>query len=118
LTKHEKDAGFDYVVDIDKVDALRKNKGFFLIFSTDKTSSAEDILDYYRAKDADEKIFAQIKVDMDGNRVRTHNEQTTDGKTFVTFVACVLRSYMLHTLAEYLSANSTSMKKVYNQGNV
>jgi transposase len=72
LTKHEKDAGFDYVVDIDKVDALRKNKGFFLIFSTDKTSSAEDILDYYRAKDADEKIFAQIKVDMDGNRVRTH----------------------------------------------
>lgn len=115
LTKHEKGAGFDYEVDVEKVDALRKNKGFFLIFSTDKTGSPDDILVYYRAKDADEKIFAQIKVDMDGNRVRTHNEQTTDGKTFVTFIACVLRSYMLHTLAEYLSANSTSMKKVYSQ---
>jgi transposase len=115
LTKHEQGSGFDYEVDVDKVDVLRKNKGFFLIFSTDTTGTPDDILNYYRGKDADEKIFAQIKVDMDGNRIRTHNEQTTDGKTFVTFIACVLRSYMLRTLIPYLSANSTSMKKIYNQ---
>lgn len=115
LTRSENGSGFDYVVDVEKVDALRKNKGFFLIFTTDKTNTPDDILAYYRSKDADEKIFAQIKVDMDGNRIRTHNEQTTDGKTFVTFIACVLRSYMLHTLAQYLSANSTSMKKVFSQ---
>jgi len=52
---------------------------------------------------------------MDGNRIRTHNEKTTDGKTFVTFIACVLRSYMLTKLTKYLAVNSTSMNKVFSQ---
>jgi transposase len=115
LSKHEKDLGFDFAVDIIKVDELRKRKGYFHLFTTDLTATPADILAYYRAKDADEKIFAQIKVDMDGDRIRTHNEITTDGKTFVTFIACALRAYMLRKLSNYLSANSTSMKKVFNQ---
>lgn len=114
ITKHTADSGFDFAVDLEKVEKLRKNKGYFLIFSTDTTGTPDDILDYYRGKDADEKIFAQIKVDMDGSRIRTHNEATTDGKTFVTFVACVLRSYMMLKLTGYLVANSTSMKKTFS----
>lgn len=43
-------------------------------------SSPSEILDYYRAKDADEKLLAQIRVDMDSGRIRTHNEETTKGK--------------------------------------
>ena len=78
-------------------------------------SSPQDILEYYRAKDADEKLFAQIKVDMDGNRIRTHNEETTEGKTFVTFIACVIRSHLLNRLSKYLHDHSTSMNKVFNQ---
>lgn len=115
VTKHDYDSGFDYVVDTDKVEKMRKNKGFFLIFSTDMESTPSDILDHYRAKDADEKLFAQIKVDMDGGRIRTHNEQTTEGKIFVTFIACVIRSYLLNRLTKYLTDNSTSMKKVFSQ---
>ncbi len=114
ITKHTDDSGFDFEVELEKIEKLRKNKGYFLIFSTDTTSTPDDILDYYRGKDADEKIFAQIKVDMDGSRIRTHNEATTDGKTFVTFVACVLRSYMMRKLTGYLVANSTSMKKTFS----
>lgn len=115
ITKHPDDGGFDFEVDVEKVEELRKNKGYFLIFSTDAAGTPDDILDYYRAKDADEKIFAQIKVHMDGSRIRTHNESTTDGKTFVTFIACVLRSYMMSKLTGYLAANSTSMKKTFSQ---
>lgn len=114
ITKHETDSGFDFEVDIKKIEKLRKNKGYFLIFSTDITGTPDDILDYYRGKDADEKIFAQIKVDMDGSRIRTHNEETTDGKTFVTFIACILRSYLMQKLTGYLAANSTSMKKTFS----
>jgi hypothetical protein len=113
ITKH--DSGFEYHVDIDKVEAARRSKGYFLIFTSDMQSSPSDILYYYRAKDADEKIFAQIKVDMDGGRIRTHNEDTADGKTFVTFIACVIRSYLLSKLSQYLKVNSTSMKKIFNQ---
>jgi transposase len=115
LTKHEQDNGFDYAVDTDKIEKLWKAKGYFLIFTTDMESTPAEIHSFYRAKDADEKIFSQIKVDMDGNRVRTHNEQTTDGKTFVTFIACVIRSYLLNKLAQYLTDNSTSLKKALNQ---
>jgi transposase len=100
---------------MDKVEKLRKTKGFFLLFSTDMESTPSDILYHYRAKDADEKLFSQIKVEMDGNRIRTHSSETTEGKTFVTFIACVIRSYMLNKLSNYLSENSSSMKKVFSQ---
>jgi transposase len=95
LTKHKQGSGFDFEVDTDKVEKIRKNKGFFLIFTTDMKTTPEDTIHHYRAKDAVEKLFGQIKCDMEGNRVRTHNEQTTDGKVFVTFIACVIRNYLL-----------------------
>ena len=115
LTKHKQGSGFDYEANAEKVEKIRKSKGFFLIFTTDMESTPEDTLYHYRAKDVVEKLFDQIKCDMDGNRIRTHNEQTTDGKVFVTFVACVIRSYLLNKLNQYLTDNSTSMKKVFSQ---
>jgi transposase len=115
LSKHKQGSGFDYEVDAEKVEKLRKHKGLFMIFTTDMESTPEDTLYHYRAKDAVEKLFDQIKCDMDGNRIRTHNEQTTDGKVFVTFIACVIRSYLLRKLNQYLTDNSTSMKKVFSQ---
>ncbi len=115
ITKHEQGSGFDYEVNIDEVENIRKSKGFFMIFTTDMESTPEDTLYHYRAKDVVEKLFDQIKCDMEGNRIRTHNEQTTDGKVFVTFVACVIRSYLLGKLNQYLTDNSTSMKKVFSQ---
>lgn len=115
ITKHKDGNGFEYKVDTDKVEALRKNKGFFLIFSSDSEATPEDVLDHYRAKDIAEKLFAQVKVEMDGNRIRTHNEQTTEGKTFVIFIACVIRSYLLNRLGQYLTDNSASLKKVFSQ---
>ncbi|MDR3186313.1 MAG: hypothetical protein LBU04_05855, partial [Christensenellaceae bacterium] len=74
-----------------------------------------DILGFYRAKDAIEKLFDQIKIDMQGRRIRTHNEQTTDGKMFVTFIALVIRSHMLKKLEICLNENSTSLKKAINK---
>jgi transposase len=115
ITKHESDSGFDYYVDVDKVNNIRKRKGFFLIFTTDMEATPEDTLFHYRAKDIIEKLFDQIKCDMEGNRIRTHNEQTTDGKVFVTFIACVIRTYLLNKLTQYLTDSSTSLKKALSQ---
>jgi hypothetical protein len=115
IVKHENDSGFDFGAKVQEIDRIRKGKGFFLLFTTDMSSSPADIHYYYRAKDADEKIFDQIKIDMAGARIRTHSEETTDGKTFVTFIACVIRSYLLSKLRKYLTDNSTSLKKALNQ---
>lgn len=115
ITRHTDDSGFDFAVDADKVDLLRQKKGFFLIFSTDSTLSHEDVLYHYRAKDAAEKLFSQLKVDMQGSRIRTHNEQTTNGKAFVLFVALAIRTYMMGKLKKYLTDDATSLKKILNQ---
>ena len=115
LTKHITDNGFDYHINEGNIERMRKAKGYFLLFSTDMESSPLEILEHYRAKDINEKLFDQIKIDMDGRRIRTHVEETTEGKTFVTFIASVIRSYMMNCLSKYLDDNSTSMKKVFNQ---
>jgi transposase len=60
--------------------------------------NSNDVLYYYRAKDADEKLFNQIKVEMEGNRIRTHNEEATGGKIFVIFLALIIRTYMRNKL--------------------
>jgi transposase len=115
IKRHDKDSGFDFMVDHAEVDKIRAAKGFFLIFTTDMAVKPEDSLYYYRAKDADEKLFDQIKIDMKGNRVRTHNNATTDGKIFVTFIALAIRTYILNKLEKYISANSSSLKKAMNK---
>jgi len=61
------------------------------------------------------KRFSQIKVDMEGGRIRTHSEVTTDGKIFVIFIDCVIRSCILNKLRGYLGINATFMKKVLAQ---
>lgn len=115
ITRHVGDSGFDFAVDADKVDLLRQYKGFFLIFSTDNEISHDDVLYHYRAKDAAEKLFCQLKVDMQGARIRTHNEQTTNGKAFVMFIALAIRTYIMGKLKKHLTEKSTSLKKVFNQ---
>jgi transposase len=114
ISKHEHGKGLDYAVDIEKAGKLRKWKGFFPLFSTDMESAPSDLLYFYRAKDADEKLFAQIKAGMDGGGIRTHNEETAEGKTLAAFIACAIRSYMLGKLSSFLPENSTSMKKALN----
>jgi transposase len=115
ITKHVNGSGFDYSVDTKKANDLMKRKGYFLIFTTDMESTPEDTLYHYRAKDVIEKLFDQIKCDMHGSRIRTHNEQTTDGKVFITFIACIIRTYLLNKLNQYLTDNSTSLKKALSQ---
>jgi transposase len=118
ITKHKQGSGFDFEVDHMKVDKIRNSKGFFFIFTTDKESTPEDALYHYRAKDAVEKLFCQIKCDMEGNRIRTHNEQTTDGKVFVTFIACVIRSFLLCKLKQYLTPIFATFLTVTGHNNI
>jgi transposase len=114
IVKHDKDSGFDFIVDDDAVNKMRATKGFFFIFTTDMLAKPEDSLYYYRAKDADEKLFDQLKIDMRGSRVRTHNQYTTDGKIFVAFIALVIRAYILGKLKVYCGKFFIA-KKSYEQ---
>lgn len=106
---------FEYTSNPAKIDAEMRNGGYFLLFTSDKEASPEDLLFFYRAKDTAEKLFAQVKIEMHGNRARTHTEETTDGKIFVTFLASIIRTELLVKLSPLLHRNSTSIKKVISK---
>ena len=115
LKKHENDDGFDFELDLDKMDNIMKYHGYFLIFTTNKNFTCEEILHHYREKDVDEKMFYQIKDPMRGNRNRTHNLDTTNGKLFVTFLATVIRSEMYRLLKDYIKGHSLTLKIVIDK---
>jgi transposase len=116
FTLSRKDGGgVDVKVESEIVEERMKKSGYFLLFSTDMNAGPDNLLFHYRAKDAVEKLFSQIKVEMEGNRIRTHNEETTDGKTFVTFIASIIRTALHVEMSHYLSANTLSMKKAFKQ---
>jgi transposase len=52
---------------------------------------------------------------MQSARIRTHNEQTTNGKAFVLFIALAIRTYIMGRLKKHLDEKSTSLKKIFNQ---
>jgi hypothetical protein len=83
-----------------------------MLFTTDLSGSVDGVLFFYRCKDACEKLFCQIKVDMGGGRLGVHSGWAVDGKVFVLFVACVLCSVLLVGLSGFLSFNSMSLSKV------
>jgi transposase len=115
ISKHNNDSGFDFILNSKKINQMKRDNGFFLIFSTDLSQTPEDILYYYRAKYEDTKLFTQFKFYMEGRHICTHNEDTTDGKIFITFIALTIRAYMLDKLNNYLSENYSSLKLAINK---
>jgi transposase len=115
ITKNENNSGFTFSRDNEKVNSLMKLKGYFLLFSTDAESTNDELLFYYRSKDIAEKLFEQIKDYMDGDRIKTHTEKTTEGKIFVTFLATILRTYLAVKISPFLSEYSTSVKQGIKQ---
>jgi transposase len=95
----------------DVIDAEAEMAGYFLLFSTDMESEVEDLLYFYRAKDIDEKMFCQLKVHIDGSRLRIHNSRTMSGKMFVIFIALIIRSCMFNNLSGYLAEEHITLKK-------
>ena len=113
ITKNEHDSGFEYKQNDEKIDELVQEKGYFIIFTTDLNESAPRILDHYIGKDADEKLFQEIKDHISITRFKTHNEETTNGKMFVTFIACIIRKYIERKLNKYLSLKSISLDEAF-----
>lgn len=107
----EGENGYTYRLKEDEIQEKANNYGYFLVFTTDTQASADDILYYYREKDIDEKMFYQLKNYEELNRLRTHNQKTTDGKIFNLFVSPIIRNYMQQKLKSYMSINHLTLEK-------
>lgn len=111
-----KDGSFTYEVDIQKINKLIKRNGFFLLLGSKSDLSAQEVLNIYRNKDLIEKTFDNFKNFLDGKRLRTHSNTTSDGKIFTMFISLIIRAQLDNLLKDYFKRNkNSSMIKVLKE---
>ena len=112
---HKKGGGIGFIRDTEKINAIISRLGFFIIVETDFEASSYDILMTYRRRDVVEKSFDELKNELDMKRIHCHNNQTTEGKMFVAFIALIMRSWIQNKLKEYMSINSISFTNILKE---
>jgi len=68
-------------------------RGYVVILSNDMRDPY-DMLCVYRAKDAVERAFDNMKNELDLKRLRVHSETAMTGRTFLCFIALILYSWL------------------------
>jgi transposase len=89
---------FTYEIDHEKANDRLKKMGYFILLSTNPNLNSNEVLDIYRGKDGVEKHFDQFKNGLEFKRLKTHYQNTSEGKVFVGFLALILRSHILKTI--------------------
>lgn len=84
-----------YMTNEDYLDSLSEELGFFCIV-TSKEMTANEALDIYRDRDTVEKLFESLKSEMDYSKYRVHSTSSLRGKTFIIFIASIIRSRIYH----------------------
>jgi len=108
----EKNEKLSYERDYIKIDERLRRAGYIVLLTTDLSCSPEELISIYRGRDEIEKSFDSLKNDLDFRRMRTHVNETTDGKVFVAFLALALRSYMSGKIRENAATRKLTTEKV------
>ena len=108
----EKSDMFSYTPNNEKIDERLGRAGFFILLSNDPNLTSGELLGIYRGKDVIEKSFDQFKNGLDFKRLRTHFNDTTEGKVFVGFIALILRSYLLSRIKDNPDTKQLTLEKV------
>ena len=111
----DKPEGLEFNMDHDKIDKVLSRTGFFVLLSNDDKLSSEEVLSIYRNKDVVEKGFAQLKNEVDFSRLRTHVNETTNGKVFVGFIALIIRSYLMNRIKGHPETKKMTLGKVLSE---
>ena len=99
----------------EEIDKETNNLGFFLMMTTDLRKTPEEVLRIYRLKDLVEKIFDVLKNQVDANRLRTHSEETSEGKIFVTFISLIFLSHIHNILREFQFKKKISLDQIFDE---
>ena len=108
-----KDGSLSFKRNADAIDAALRQCGYFVIADTDFKKTSAEILCIYRRRDVIEKSFDNLKNELDMNRLHIHSEAAAEGKTFVAFLALVIRSQLLRQLSEVMERGQITLRKVF-----
>lgn len=62
--------------------------------------TAGEALDIYRKRDSVEKIFRMLKTGLEYDTFRVHSQPSLESKTYVLFLASIVRNYLYQGLKE------------------
>jgi len=106
------DGSFSFAEDHAKVDAAIAGCGFFCLLTNDKDLASAEVLKIYREKDAIEKGFDELKNHLDMSRLRTHADETTEGKVFCAFVSLIVAMRMQGELGPLMEKRNLTKKRI------
>ena len=93
-----------YKYDEKYIENHQKGFGYFSIITSSKMTSSEAI-DIYRNRDSVEKLFRALKSDLDYTKYRIHSSSSLRGKTFIVFLATIIRSQIFNNTRELRKQN-------------
>ena len=106
---------FVFDLDNEKINSKLNYMGYFILITNKPELTSTEALKIYREKDVIEKHFDQLKNGLDFERLKTHNNKTTDGKVFTAFISLILRSYMLNAIKNNPETKKLSFEKVQTE---
>lgn len=109
------DGSFTFERDWAAIDAAAENLGYFCILTSELDAEPAEVLAAYRKKDEVEKAFDEVKNHLDMHRLRTHRQETTDGKVFCAFVALIARMRIENALGDWMRENRMAMERVMRE---
>ena len=84
----------------------KKYSGYWCLLSNEKRERSE-IYEAYSQRNTAEIFYDMVKNDLNGDRVRSHNNNTFEGKMFVTFIALIILAKFKRKFAKVRSGNKT-----------
>jgi transposase len=76
-----------------------KTAGWFVLISN-HVDAAQAAYDIYRIKDVVEKAFLKYKSNLGLDRLRVHNSERMQNKTFIAFIALIIVSHIYNVMKE------------------
>ena len=110
----ESDGGFSLERHVENIEKEINSMGVIILLTRKGTDLLrDDILNFYRSKDSIEKIFSNLKNDLNEKRNRTHSLMTMRGSMFINFISLILISWIDHIMKEKKLHKKITKAEVY-----
>ena len=88
--------------------------GWFVLAGNDIRDKSK-ALEAYRAKDAVEKCFDDLKNDLDLKRIRMHTKETMDGRIFIQFIALLITTRLKQAMSKAGWFKNYDLQEIINE---
>ncbi len=89
----------------ERVDVIRKELslcGYFVVVTSEKMT-AQEAMDFYKSRDASEKLFRSDKSYLGNRSLRVCSEGSAEAKVFIEFVALIIRNRIYTLLKDEMA---------------